>query len=59
MNRDQTQNKEKKDREKAREGGGPATGDKNKEHKANTEKHSSKSRTVLGEINDDPKEKSK
>lgn len=59
MNSDQTQDQERKDKEETRAVGGQKTGSQSTEQEGHTEKHGSKSGAVLGEINDDPKKKSK
>lgn len=59
MNRNQAADKTTMDKGKTREGGGNATADKSKGHHGKAGDKSGKPGSVLGEINDDPKKKSK
>ncbi len=59
MNKDQATDKANMGKGKTREVGGQATDDPIKDQEGKNGKHSNKSGAVLGEINDDPKKKSK
>ncbi|MEX0624202.1 CsbD family protein [Saccharospirillum sp.] len=59
MNKNQVQDQANKEKGKVKEAGGKTTGDKSTEQKGKSGKQSGKSGAVLGEINDDPKKKSK
>lgn len=59
MNKNQVQDQANKEKGMVKEAGGKTTGDKSTEQKEQSGKQSGKSGAVLGEINDDPKKKSK